>query len=52
MALSLWTIFALTLWLVLWAVGTKAFDAFMLAILIIIVGATIQSLKRYLPSKG
>ena len=47
MALTLWTTFALTLWVVLWAIGVKSFDAFLLALLIIIVGATIESLKRY-----
>ena len=52
MALTLWTTFALTLWVVLWAVGIKSFDAFMLSILIIVVGATVESLKRYLPNRG
>ena len=51
MALTLWTTFALTLWVVLWAIGAKAFDAFMLAVLIIVIGATIESVKRYLPSR-
>ena len=52
MALTLWTTFALTLWVVLWAIGVKSFDAFLLAILIIIIGATVESLKRYLPGRG
>ena len=51
MALTLWTTFALVLWLVLWSIGAKAFDAFMLAVLIIIIGATIEQLKKYLPNK-
>ena len=50
MALTLWTTTALVIWLVLWAIGQKAFDAFMLATLIILVGATLEVLKRYLPS--
>ena len=50
MALTLWTTTALTLWVVLWSIGAKAFDAFMLATLIIIVGATIESVKKYLPN--
>ena len=41
----------LVIWLVLWAIGAKAFDAFMLATLIILVGATIEVLKRYLPNR-
>jgi len=51
MALTLWTTAALTLWIILWSIGAKAFDAFMLAVLIIIIGATIQSLKRYMPNR-
>jgi hypothetical protein len=51
MALTLWTTFALVLWIVLWSIGAKAFDAFLLALLIIIIGATVESLKKYLPSK-
>ena len=51
MALTLWTTAALVVWLVLWSLGTKSMDAFMLAILIITVGATLEILKRYLPSK-
>jgi hypothetical protein len=49
MALTLWTTFALVLWLVLWSIGAKAFDAFMLAVLIILIGATLESVKKYLP---
>ena len=52
MTLTLWTTFALVVWLVLWALGTKAFDAAMLAVVIILVGATIQSLKKFLPNRG
>lgn len=51
MSLVLWTTTALIIWLVLWALGTGAFDAFMLATVIILVGATIDSLKRYLPGR-
>jgi hypothetical protein len=52
MALTIWTTFALTLWVVLWAIGVKSFDAFLLTILIIIIGATLQSLKKYLPGRA
>jgi hypothetical protein len=51
MALTLWTTFALTLWIILWSIGAKAFDAFLLALLIIIIGATIDSLKKYMPNR-
>jgi hypothetical protein len=52
MALTLWTTFALVVWLVLWAIGTKALDAFLLAGFILVIGATIHILKNYLPSKS
>ena len=52
MAMTLWTTAALVIWLVLWALGTKSMDAFLLAGLIIVVGATLEILKRYMPGRG
>ena len=52
MSIVVWTTTALVIWLVLWAIGTKAFDAAMLAVVIILIGATIESLKKYLPSRS
>ena len=52
MSIVLWTTTALVIWLVLWSIGTKAFDAAMLAVVIILIGATIESLKKYLPNRG
>ena len=51
MAMTLWLTFALVVWLVLWALGQKSLDAFLLAGLIIVVGATIHILKRYKPGQ-
>ena len=51
MALTLWTTAALVLWIVLWSLGVKALDAFMIPLLMIIIGATLDTLKRYLPNK-
>jgi hypothetical protein len=51
MALTLWTTFALVVWLVLWSIGQKALDAFLLAALIVLIGGTLEILKRYLPNK-
>ena len=51
MALTLWTTAALVLWIVLWSLGVKAFDAFMIPLLMIIIGATLDTLKRFLPNK-
>lgn len=41
----------LMVWIVLWALGAKGFDAFMLATLIIVVGATVKILSGYLPGR-
>jgi hypothetical protein len=49
MSLALVTTFALCLWIVLWAVGAKGFDAMMLTVVIVLVAATLKSLSKYLP---
>jgi hypothetical protein len=49
MGLTLWTTTGLVVWLVLWAIGAKPLDAFMVATLIIVIGATLHILRRYLP---
>ena len=41
----------LVVWIVLWALGSKGFDAFMLAAAIVLVGATLRLLSRYLPGR-
>jgi hypothetical protein len=41
----------LVAWIVLWALGAKGFDAFMLATVIILVGATLKILAGYLPGR-
>jgi hypothetical protein len=41
----------LVVWIVLWALGSKGFDSFMLATTIILVGACVKILARYLPSR-
>jgi hypothetical protein len=41
--------FGLILWLVLWALGVKAFDAFLLTMLIALVAATVRMITPYLP---
>jgi hypothetical protein len=41
----------LIVWVVLWALGAKGFDAFMLATIIILVGASVKILARYLPGR-
>lgn len=49
MGLVLATTFGLVVWIVLWSLGTKGFDAFMLTTVIVLVGATVRMVARYLP---
>jgi hypothetical protein len=49
MGVVLATTFGLIIWLVLWALGAKAFDAFMITVLIALVAATVRMLAPYLP---
>lgn len=44
MLLTLFTTAGLLLWIILWSIGAKAFDAFMLTVLFVLVGATIKLL--------
>jgi len=41
----------LVVWIVFWALGVKGFDAFMLAAVIILVGASVRILSGYLPGR-
>jgi hypothetical protein len=41
----------LIVWVVLWALGAKGFDAFMLAAAIILVGACTKIISGYLPGR-
>ena len=49
MGVILATTFGLILWIVLWALGVKAFDAFMLTVLIALVAVTVRMIAPYLP---
>jgi hypothetical protein len=41
----------LVAWIVLWALGAKGFDAFMVTTVIILVGATARMLLPHLPGR-
>jgi len=41
----------LVVWIVLWALGAKGFDAFMLAAAIMLTGACARILSGYLPGR-
>ena len=51
MGLVLTVTAGLVVWIVLWALGAKGFDAFMVATLIIVIGATMKILSGYLPGR-
>ncbi|MCW2971233.1 MAG: hypothetical protein JWO23_2360 [Solirubrobacterales bacterium] len=51
MGLILTVAAGLVVWIVLWALGTKGFDAFMLSAAIILLGAALRILSGYLPSR-
>jgi hypothetical protein len=41
----------LVIWIVLWAIGVKGLDAFLLAAAIILAGATVKLVSGYLPGR-
>ncbi|MGI8803126.1 MAG: hypothetical protein ACR2KV_13310 [Solirubrobacteraceae bacterium] len=49
MGLVLTTTFGMILWIVLWALGSKGLDAFLVAASVILIGATARIANRYLP---
>jgi len=51
MGLALTTTFAICLWVVLWALGVKGFDGILLALVIVLIGATIRSVASFLPGR-
>lgn len=52
MGLVLVTTFGLVVWIVLWALGAKALDAFLITTLLIMLGAAGRMLAPYLPGRG
>jgi hypothetical protein len=51
MGLAYSIVASLCLWLVLWALGAKALDAFLLSALLMIVAFTIHLLAKYIPAR-
>jgi hypothetical protein len=41
----------LIVWIVLWALGAKGFDAFLLTTAIVLVGASLKILSGYIPGR-
>lgn len=52
MGLALTATFAFCLWVFLWAIGVKSFDAMLITLLILVVAGTIKSLGKFLPGAG
>ena len=42
---------ATVIWVILWATGLKAFDAFLIVLVIVLVTAVARSLTGYLPRR-
>jgi hypothetical protein len=51
MGLIVATATGLVIWVVLWAIGLKAFDAFLIVLLIILVTAVTRTVTTYLPGR-
>jgi hypothetical protein len=49
MGLVVATTFGLIVWIVLWALGVKPFDSFLITVLVVLMGATARMLAPYLP---
>ena len=49
MGFVLTAVFGFIVWIVLWALGSKSFDAFMITALILLLGATSRILAPFLP---
>jgi hypothetical protein len=51
MGLLLTLIAGLVVWVVLWALGAKGFDAFMITVLMLVIGAAAYILAPHLPGR-
>jgi hypothetical protein len=49
MGLVLTAVFGFVVWIVLWSLDVKSFDAFMITVLILVIGATARILMPFLP---
>jgi hypothetical protein len=51
MGLLLATVTGMVVWIVLWAIGAKAFDAWLAGLAIVLIAATARIAARYLPGR-
>jgi hypothetical protein len=52
MGVLLTLIAGLVVWVVLWALGAKGFDAFMITVLMLVVAAAAHLLAPFLPGRS
>jgi hypothetical protein len=52
MGILLTTIAGLVVWVVLWAIGVKSFDAFLIPLVLVLLAGTLRILVPYLPGRG
>jgi hypothetical protein len=52
MGLVIAATFGLALWIVLWAIGTSGLDAFLLALLVMLLAGAGRVVIRHLPGRG
>jgi hypothetical protein len=51
MGVLLTAIAGLVVWVVLWAIGVKSFDAFLITIVMVLIAAMAHMLAPYLPGR-
>jgi hypothetical protein len=52
MGLVLATTAGMLIWIIMWSIGAKAIDGFLVATVIILLAATVRVLKPFLPGRG
>jgi hypothetical protein len=52
MGFVLATTAGLVIWIVLWAIGAKAVDAFLVTVVIVVVALVVRITLRYLPGRA
>jgi len=52
MGLALTAALAFCLWVLLWGLGTSGLDGMLITLVILVIGATVKSLGKFLPGAG
>ena len=43
--------FSLSLWIVLWSIGVKTLDGFLLVLLFVLIAAGVKVIQQYIPQR-